>query len=331
MSVDAPLDVPDCWILSDGKAGHENQSLGLAEALGRRSQVLRLSVKVPWRWLPPALWLAPLRAVRFQTSAPAPPWPELVIACGRTPAPVAAALRRASGGASFVVQIQDAKLPAEGFDLVVVPEHDRLRGDNVLTSRGALTRVTPERLAAAAERFGPRYAALARPRVAVLIGGSSRAYRMTEDRARTLGEQLATLARRDGAGLMVTLSRRTPPAAAEALKSALAGSGAAIWDGGGENPYFGLLALADHLVVTGDSVSMACEAAGTGKPLHIAALDGGSPKFTRFHESLRQTGIARPFTGRLETWHYPPLAESARIAGEIRRRLAIRKHDTTNH
>ncbi len=324
-------EAPNCWILSDGKAGHENQSLGLAEALGRRPRVLRLSAKAPWRWLPPALWRDPLTAVRFQDARPAPPWPELIIACGRAPAPVAAALRQASGGASFVVQIQDAKLPPEDFDLVVVPEHDRLRGAKVLTSRGALTRVTPERLAAAAGHFEPTFGALPRPRVAVLVGGSSRAHRLTEARARALGEQLATLARRDGAGLMVTLSRRTPAAAAKALEAALAGSGAALWDGAGENPYFGFLALADHIVVTGDSVSMACEAAGTGKPLHIAALDGGSPKFSRFHESLRQAGIARPFTGRLEAWDYPPLAESARIAGEIRRRLATRLQDTTNH
>ena len=134
-------EAPNCWILSDGKAGHENQSLGLAEALGRQPRVLRLSAKAPWRWLPPVLWRDPLTAVRFQDARPAPPWPELIIACGRTPAPVAAALRQASGGASFVVQIQDAKLPPEDFDLVVVPEHDRLRGAKVLTSRGALTRL----------------------------------------------------------------------------------------------------------------------------------------------------------------------------------------------
>ena len=311
----------DCWILSDGKAGHENQSRGLAEALGCEAKVLRLAAKAPWRWLAPRLWLDPLRAVAFSEAAPRPPWPALIVACGRLTAPVAGALRTASAGASFVVQIQDAKLPPARFDLVVAPEHDRLRGPNVLTCRGALTRVTAARLAEAAGHFASHYSALPRPRVAVLIGGSSRTHRMTEAGARALGEQLAVLAKREGAGLMATLSRRTPPAAAASLKAALAGSGAMIWDGRGENPYFGLLALADHIVVTGDSVSMASEAAGTGKPLYIAPLEGGSAKFTRFHESLRQAGIARPFDGLLKTWSYPPLTESARVASEIRKIL----------
>ncbi|MEM7223644.1 MAG: mitochondrial fission ELM1 family protein [Pseudomonadota bacterium] len=322
---------PDCWILSDGKAGHENQSLGLAEALGCQVRILRLEVKAPWRWLPPRLWPDALGAVHFLEARPTPPWPALIIACGRTTAPVGAALRKASAGASFVVQIQDAKLPPARFDLVVVPEHDRLRGPNVLTSRGALTRVTPERLAAAAAQFAPSYETLPRPRVAALIGGTSRTHRMTEENARALGGRLAGLTNEEGAGLMVTLSRRTPSAAAGALRVALQGSGAMIWDGSGENPYFGLLALADHIVVTGDSVSMACEAAGTGKPLYVAGIDGGSPKFTRFHDSLRQAGIARPFAGQLEIWTYAPLAESARLAGEIRHRLVNRSKDTTNH
>ena len=134
-----------------------------------------------------------------------------------------------------------------------------------------------------------------------------------------------------GAGLLVTLCRRSPPAAAALLAQELSGSGAVLWDGRGENPYLGFLALADALVVTGDSVSMVSEAASTGKPVLIAALEGGSDKFTRFHESLRRAGITRPFAGRLEEWRYPPLAESARIAAEIRERLANRTEATTNH
>ena len=324
-------DTADCWILSDGKAGHENQSLGLAEALGCRTRVLRLEARAPWSWLPPFMRFGSFGGVRFQDGRPHAPWPPLVIACGGDPAPAAAALRRASGGASFVVQVQDAKLPPERFDLVVVPTHDRLRGANVLTTRGALTRVTPARLAMAARQFAADYDALPRPRVAVLIGGPNRAYTMSEAQARGLGRQLAELTRIQGAGLMVTLSRRTPPAAAAALKAELPGTGAAVWDGTGDNPYFGLLGLADALIVTGDSVSMVSEAAGTGKPLHIAELEGGTAKFARFHEDLRKAGITRPFNGRLEDWSYPPLAESARIAEEIRSRRASRSQVIAGH
>ena len=101
-----------------------------------------------------------------------------------------------------------------------------------------------------------------------------------------------------------------------------------IWDGQGENPFFGILGLADSLIVTGDSVNMVSEAASTGKPVHVVDLKGGSGKFTRFHRSLRNAGITRPFAGTLERWDYEPLAETHRIAAEIRRRLGDRHHRT---
>ena len=82
-----------------------------------------------------------------------------------------------------------------------------------------------------------------------------------------------------------------------------------------------MLAWADGLVVTADSVTMASEAASTGKPVFIAELDGGSAKFTRFHQSLARRGISQPFTGDWATWHYPPLDETARIAAVVRARL----------
>jgi len=84
----------------------------------------------------------------------------------------------------------------------------------------------------------------------------------------------------------------------------------------------GRLGLADALVVTGDSVTMISEAAATGKPVHVVELPGGTAKFSRFHAGMGAAGITRPFDGRLESWDYPPLEETARAAAEIRRRLA---------
>src|SRR3546814_9775357 len=101
---------------------------------------------------------------------------------------------------------------------------------------------------------------------------------------------------------MSTPSRRTGRRNEEILRRGRAGLPAEIWNGDGENPYFGILALADHVVVTGDSVNMVSEAASTGKPVHVVHLQGRSAKFTRFHQALVAAGIARPFTGTLEAW-----------------------------
>ncbi len=138
-----------------------------------------------------------------------------------------------------------------------------------------------------------------------------------------LGEQLAALAAQ-GVGIAITPSRRTGEAALRALRERLAGVPHYFWDGSAENPYFGLLAHADALLVTGDSVNMVSEAASTGKPVHVIELEGGSAKFRRFHELFRERGITRPFRGAIERWSYPPLDDTARAADEIRRRIAQR-------
>src|SRR3546814_15097915 len=108
-----------------------------------------------------------------------------------------------------------------------------------------------------------------------------------------LAGQLATLAR-DGWGLMITPSRRTGRRNEEILRRALAGLPAEIWDGDGENPYFGILALADHVVVTGDSVNMVSEAASTGQPVHVVHLQGSSAKLPRLPAALVPPGRAPP-------------------------------------
>ena len=86
----------------------------------------------------------------------------------------------------------------------------------------------------------------------------------------------------------------------------------------GDNPYYAYLAIADALLVTGDSVSMVSEAAATGRPVHILDLDGGDAKFARFHKTMREAGITRPFAGKIESWGYAPLDDTARAGAAVR-------------
>ncbi|MGD1879487.1 MAG: mitochondrial fission ELM1 family protein [Kiloniellaceae bacterium] len=313
-----------CWGVTDGKAGMEIQCKGLAEALGFTPDIKRVSVTKPWRWLPAGLIRDPLATLGPKGDRLAPPWPDLWIASGRQTVPLTRDLRKQSGGRSFTVQIQTPAIDPAAIDLIVTPEHVRLRAANVLTTRGSLGQVTPQRLAEAAARFGPRYAQLPEKRIGVLIGGDNKVFRLDSRTMTKLTDQLAALARA-GWGLMITPSRRTGERNEAILRRGLAGLPADIWDGpgdtAGENPYFGILALADHLVVTGDSVNMVSEAASTGKPVHVVDLQGHAPKFSRFHQALQEAGITRPFSGELEEWTYTPLAETQRAAEEIRRRL----------
>ncbi len=316
---------PDtCWVMTDGTIGMEVQCVGLAEALGFEPRVKRIQVTKPWRWLPPQLVPDPLATIGPKRDPLTPPWPELLIASGRQTVASSMAIRRASGGRTFTVQIQNPVVDPARFDVVVAPRHDRLTGPNVIETVGGLNRITEARLSAAAAKFGPAFAHLPRPLIVVALGGNNRVYRFTRTIARRLGEDLARLCRAEGAGLLVTASRRTAPGTLALLRAALKGCAAEIWDGEGDNPYLGYLGLADALVVTGDSVNMVCEAATTGKPVYVVELAGGSAKFARFHRALRQAGATRPFAGRLEHWSYQPLRDTETAAAEIQRRLAAR-------
>jgi len=319
----APSRAPLVWALHDGKIGMANQVCGLAEAVGYGFVEKPVAIKAPWRHLSPSLWINPLAAVAPESAALEPPWPDLLIACGRLVTAPALAVKRASRGRTFWVQVQDPRFARRDVDLMVVPQHDPARGENVLLTLGAVHRVRPERLAEGRERLAPLFADLPRPLVGVLIGGSNRAYRLTEARLAALGDQLAALAEQ-GFGIAVTASRRTPEAGLASLRMRLARVPHYLWSGSGENPYFGLLAQSDAFLVTADSVNMVSEAAATGRPVHVIELAGGSAKFRRFHDALRTAGIVRPFTGAIEQWTYPPLDDTARAAAEIRRRLASR-------
>jgi uncharacterized protein len=322
-SIDARTDLT-VWVLTEGHIGMENQARGLAEAMGVEPVIKRLHPRLPWRHLPPRLWPAPLRAPGPEGDALAPPWPDVLITCGKRATAPSLAIRRASGGRTFTVHIQDPPMRASAFDLVVVPAHDRLRGPNVVVTQAAIHRVTRARLDEAAAALAPGVAAIPHPRVAVLIGGSNRKHKVGEAAFERLGGQLAGLARDAGAGLLVTPSRRTGGANEAILRRHLEGLPAAIWDGSGENPYFGYLGLADHVIVSQDSVSMVSEACATGKPVYTVRLGSTSRRLEAFHEMLVNAGIARPFEGTLDTWRYEPPDDTAAAAAAVLARLKDR-------
>lgn len=317
------MTAPTCWVLTDGTTGMVNQAQGFAEAMGLTPVLKTFRARLPWRYLAPQLWLFSLHASEPGSDPLTPPWPDVIVSCGSKAIAPALAVKKISGGRTRVIHVQDPAMNPARFDLVVAPMHDRLGGDNVLTVRGAVNRVTPQRLAEAGRKFAGVLAHLPKPRVAVLIGGNNGKYRLTRAVAEKLAGELATLCKRDGAGLMVTTSRRTSAEAEAIFRAALKDLPVYFWNGAGDNPYFGFLALADAVIVTSDSVSMVSEALATGKPVHVAALDGGAAKFDRFHEGLRREGFTRPFAGRLESWTYTPLNDTARAAAEAKHRLGL--------
>jgi hypothetical protein len=304
------------WIVTEGLAGTENQCLGVAEALagklpGLHVIPLRVTLRQPWKTFSP--WLGFEQWWSFDPPFN-PPWPDILITSGRKSIAAARFIKKESGGKTFTLHLQDPRIQPEEFDLVAVPAHDSLRGKNVIVTGASPNRITPARLEEARQDF-PHLETLPAPRVAVLIGGTSKTHRITPAIAERLLAQLEVIGK--DTSLMITTSRRTPESLKQALIQRFSGGRHLVWDGREPNPYFAFLACADTIIATNDSASMLSEAASTGKPVYMVKLEGRSPKFDRLYAALEKAGALREFTGVLEHWTYKPLNDAETLANAV--------------
>jgi mitochondrial fission protein ELM1 len=300
-----------------------SQLRGLAAAVGWPSEIFTTQLRWPfsamWPGFVPA-WHGVFANDSFLKSA-APP--RLVLSCGRQGAVTALALKRRYKDRIFSIHIQDPKLPLKMFDLIVAPLHDGLTGPNVIHSLGAVHHVTRQRLDEA-RRSGLTHEmhCLQRPFAGVILGGPNRYYGFTRPDVDRLIDHLSTLVRSQGLQLAIVPSRRTPPEAVARFQAEF-GAEHFVWNGQGDNPYLAVLALAQSLILTGDSVSMISEAAATEKPLHVFHFQEQrtARRFRTFHESFARAGITRPFAGRCEQWTYQSPDRTGLIAELIREHL----------
>jgi mitochondrial fission protein ELM1 len=295
-------------VITDGKIGDEVQCFGIAEELGLAAERRLIRPRAPWSWLAPYGPVDPREATGRRRSPVAPPFPDVAIAAGRRTVPYLRRVKRASGGRTFTIFVKDPYTGTGTADVIWVPEHDGLRGDNVVVTLTPAHRLRPAVFAAARQAPDPRVAALPHPRVAMVLGGKGVNHDFSRDDIANLAAIAATIAA-TGASLMVTPSRRTPPDAVAAIGNALAGAAgrAFVWDKAGANPYVQILAHADAILVTGDSANMVGEATATGAPVHVYEPSGGHPKMTRYLDRLVEVGAVRRWSGRLEHWSYAPI------------------------
>ncbi len=320
-----PLSTRRIWVLVDGIAGHDSQSLGVAEALGADFETKTIALTGVAAVAAGLRSATLLRWVGRGALPPAPEAPDMVIATGGRLGAVARAIKRRSGATCYLIQIMSPGAGAADFDLIAAPRHDRGgRAPNRIETTGAPHRVTAARLADAAEHWRGRLEHLPRPWIAVLVGGTTRKRAFDATLAAELGNKATALARGRGGSLLVSTSRRTGPGAAAALEAAIdAPCYLHRWrEDGEDNPYFGFLGLGDGAIVTGDSMSMCSEACATGKPVYIFAPPAIiKPAFGRLHRELYDLGHARPLAETFEDWSYPPLDTAGVIAAEIKKRL----------
>jgi len=263
---------PRVWVLYGERMGDNAQLRCLAEALGWPFEEKRLTFN-GLAAMPN--WLAGeqvLGLARHGSDALEPPWPDVVLAAGRRSAPVARWIKRRSGGRSQLIHLNRPWAPLSAFDLVITtPQYGLPARENVLHNVLPLNRTRAHRVQQAEERWRDALKGLPAPRIAGLIGGDARPYRLDEATAARLGRQLNDLARQSGGSLLLAFGARCSKTAAQALLQALEVPHHAhhAGMGHGDNPYPAYLGMADAFVVTGDSASMLAEACATGRPVAL--------------------------------------------------------------
>jgi uncharacterized protein len=243
---------PVVWAFTDGKAGHENQTRGLVQALAEAGAV-------DVYWIKPArgaaLWRAALCGC-FPAGAGLPD-PDLLIGAGHATHLSLLLARRARGGRSVV--LMKPSLPRGWFDLCVVPEHDQVApAANVLVTRGALTPVIPGSGSDACAGL-------------LLIGGPSRHYDWSDS---ALAAQVAAIVQRAGATQWTLTTSRRTPATTLALLRAIPASNLSIvpFERTHRDWLPAQLARAASVWVSEDSVSMVYEALTAGAATGLLAV-----------------------------------------------------------
>jgi mitochondrial fission protein ELM1 len=296
---------PPIWVLTGHKAGDNTQVLAVAEALGWPFEVKRFKYRA-YELLSNRLLGVTLAGIdKTSSSRLEPPWPAVVITAGRRNEPVARWIRKQAGGRTRLVHIGRPWAPLDCFDLIVVtPQYFVPRQSNVLYIDLPLHRLDRIALDDAREKWHQHFTHLPRPYWTVLLGGDSGPFVFTEEKALRLVRWLNQVAKQSRGSVLLSNSARTPPQAYETIVSGLeVPSYVFRWGSVGvENPYLGYLAVADNLVVTGESMSMLAESSATGKPLYIFDLSDCP------HQGDNASPDCRPWWGYLHNYRYKPLS-----------------------
>ncbi len=275
------------WLVIGDKPGDNAQIEIIAETLGMPFEIRRVIPKPEYALGKPAYKIS-LSHLNAEKSDPLePPWPDLILTIGRRPSMAALWIQAQSNGHSKIILLGRPKRWMERFALIIVPAQYRMPNDpKVLQLDLPLMRSNESAIEAARQIWRETFMTLPRPLTALLIGGQTKPFRFNTQDALGLLEKAQQMA--GNGSLYISTSRRTPPAVIEALKNKLPENTTLFcWSpDNSQNPYLGLLGLADRFIVTGDSISMMVEVARLGKPLAIFELPVQTDWSTQLQQKL---------------------------------------------
>lgn len=278
-----PQGGPRLWLFQGKHGGDNAQVLALGESLATAGSGWQAEIKT----VSPALrqagkrfWPQRPSVQVFAAAGMTPPWPDVVIGCGRTPCIVAQWVKQLSAGRAVHVQLGRLGAKPKSIDLVLeTAQYGVAPTANMISLTLPIVRRDPARAAAACAVWEKQLEDLPRPWLGVLVGGPASPIPFDAADGSRLLRRMTELRRRLGGSLLIAYGPRTPNSVREILELGLAGDfceGRAHrvfgWPPPQPNPYPALLALADRFLVTCDSASMIADACVTGKPVEVFDL-----------------------------------------------------------
>ena len=244
------------------------------------------------------------------------PLPDLIIASGRRTIPHLRKFKRAGADKPpFIVFLKDPRFGHRFIDVVWAPSHDGINSAEAISSVLAPHALDRTALDNGKEAASLRFAEYPGPLTSIILGGDSKSVRWDNEAIEQICDQLKRLPTRGT--FLVTASRRTPPELLSAISQLLKHRSHWIWDGEGNNPYVEMLALADRIVVTGDSHNMVSEVLATGAPVHVFRPPGLAKKLQAFLDGLEQSGNIHDLSKGFATEFGERLDDTDQIANSI--------------
>lgn len=280
------------WSLMDDRRGSVGQALGVIGALSNIETIEKKIEYTKLAGLPNCIRGKSLLGITDSSKNEiAPPFPDYVMSISRRTVPVARYIKKLSPKTKLIQLMHPGTCGLKEFDLVVVPEHDKNKTayKNIHYITGCPHRITDEYLNEAKQKWEKEFNNLPKPLTAVIVGGAIKNKPFSQENAILLGKAIKELKNKIGGSILITTSRRTGIEAQNIIMEQIKDipQYTFLWGEKKENPYSGFLACADNIVVTADSVSMSCEATGTGKPIYLfTGKDWLTPKHIRFANSL---------------------------------------------
>ena len=306
-------------LLTQGMHGMISQVEGLAKALNLDYRHQTIKLKKFWNYIPPKFTpiSEDILSEKFSCNA------KVIISCGRKSVVPSIALKKKFGKNILNIHIQDPKVTLSNFDFIVAPEHDSLKGQNVLTSKGAIHYLTNKELDSHENYLKSRINSQ-KNIVTLIMGGPTKYYNYKDKVIDNIFLKIKKNFLDNNYQLIVVPSMRTPQNIIDKAKNYF-NEDQIIIPNVDKKAYLSSLRNADHIIVTCDSTSMISEAAITGKPIYVAQMPAikNNERFKSFFNLFVSLNIIKELGNEVENWTYPKLDETKKIADQIKEKIKL--------